>query len=280
MFIIDAQVHIWALPTRERPWPSPPAPAPPHRPEPYSKDDLLRDMDAAGVTRAILVPPSWEGERNDLALEAAQQHPDRFAVMGRINANAPDARAVLANWRQQPGMLGLRFTFARPELQAPLNEGRLDWLWAEAEQAGLPVMMIVTPAQLHLADRIAERHPGLKLVMDHLALHARQKEPEAFSDLDKLLALAKRPNVATKATCLPSYARDAYPYSSLHPYLRRVYDAFGPKRLFWGTDLTRLPCSYRQAITLITEELPWLTTEDKAWIMGRGACEWLGWPLP
>ena len=280
MFITDAQVHIWELSSSKRPWPNPPAPAPPHRPQPFSKDELLREMDAAGVTRAIIVPPSWEGERNDLALAAARQHPDRFAVMGRMNAYAPDARAVLASWRQQPGMLGLRFTFARPELQAPLNEGRLDWAWAAAEKAGLPVMMIVTPAQLHLVDRIAERHPGLKLVMDHLALHGRKMEPEAFSDLDKLLVLAKRPNVATKATCLPSYARDGYPYASLHPYLKRVYDAFGPKRVFWGTDITRMPCTYRQGITMFTEELPWLTADDKAWIMGRGVCEWLGWPLP
>lgn len=280
MFITDAQVHIWELSTPQRPWPSPPRPAPPHRPQPFSKDDLLREMDAAGVQRAVLVPPSWTGEQNDLALEAARMHPERFAVMGRIDYTAPDARAQLANWKQQPGMLGLRFTFARPELQAPLNEGRVDWVWAAAEKAGLPVMMIVAPAQLPLVDRIAERHPNLKLVMDHLALHSRKKEPEAFADLDKLLVLAKRPNVATKATCLPSYARDSYPYASLHPYLRRVYDVFGPRRLFWGTDLTRLPCNYRQAITLFTEELPWLTADDKSWIMGRGICEWLGWRLP
>ena len=280
MFITDAQVHIWELSTPQRPWPSPPRPAPPHRPQPFSKDDLLREMDAAAVQRAVLVPPSWTGEQNDLALEAGRLHTERFAVMGRIDYTAPDARAQLANWKQQPGMLGLRFTFARPELQAPLNEGRVDWVWAEAEKAGLPVMMIVAPAQLPLVDRIAERHPNLKLVMDHLALHSRVKEPEAFADLDKLLALAKRPNVATKATCLPSYARDSYPYASLHPYLRRVYDAFGPKRLFWGTDLTRLPCTYRQAITLFTEGLPWLTADDKSWIMGRGICEWLGWRLP
>jgi hypothetical protein len=63
----------------------------------------------------------------------------------------------------------------------------------------------------------------------------------------------------------------------LHPYIRRVYDAFGPKRMFWGTDLSRLPCTHRQGVTLFTEEIPWLTTDDKAWIMGRGVCEWLGW---
>lgn len=234
-------------------------------------------MNAAGVRRAVLVPPSWEGDYNDLALAAAQAHPDRFAVMGRVDTDAPDAREQLANWRRQPGMLGLRFTFARPELQAPLNERRLDWLWAEAEKIGLPVMMIVTPAQLHHVDRIAAWHPGLKLVMDHLALPAGRKEGEAFDDIDKLLALARRPNVATKATSMPVYALDAYPYRGLFPYLRRVFDAFGPRRMFWGSDLTKLPCTYRQCVTMFTEEIPWLSNTDREWIMGRGVREWLGW---
>jgi hypothetical protein len=50
--------------------------------------------------------------------------------------------------------------------------------------------------------------------------------------------------------------------------------------MFWGTDLTRLPCSYRQAITFFTEELPWLSARDQEWVMGRAVCEWLGWPRP
>ena len=48
---------------------------------------------------------------------------------------------------------------------------------------------------------------------------------------------------------------------------------------FWGTDLSRLPCTYREAVTMFTEEIPWLSREDKEWIMGRGVCEWLGWKL-
>jgi L-fuconolactonase len=126
-------------------------------------------------------------------------------------------------------------------------------------------------------DRIAERHPGLKLVMDHLGLLTGQKDGEAFRDLDRLLALARHPNVAVKASALPVYTNEPYPYRGLHPYIRRVYDAFGTRRMFWGTDLSRLPCSYRDAITMFTEEIPWLTADDKEWIMGRGVCEWLGW---
>ena len=49
--------------------------------------------------------------------------------------------------------------------------------------------------------------------------------------------------------------------------------------MFWGTDWTRLPCSWREAVTLFTEELEWLSDDDKAWIMGRGLCQWIGWKI-
>ena len=200
--------------------------------------------------------------------------------MGRLDAEAPASRGVLATWRRQTGMLGLRFTFSRPGMREPLTDGRLEWLLNEAEAAALPIMVMVPRVMVELIDRVAERHPGLKLVMDHLSMISGTKDDEAFGDLDKLLAIAKRANVAVKATALPCYTDDGYPYRRIHGHLRRVYDAFGPKRVFWGTDLSRLPCTYRQAITMFTEEIPWLTTEDKEWIMGRGICDWLGWTLP
>ncbi|MGZ5138715.1 MAG: amidohydrolase family protein [Burkholderiales bacterium] len=278
MFIVDAQSHIWGANTPERPWPA--RTKPHHREEPFGKDELLREMDAAGVHRVIIVPPSWEGDRNDLALAAAQAHPDRFAVMGRLDTEAPEARGAVATWRSQKGMLGLRFTFHTPVLAPLLTEGRVDWVWREAEAAGVPVMVYLHQDLLHFVDRVAERHPRLKIVIDHLALPYLKKDDEAFAEFDKLLPLAKRQNVAVKASTLPSHTSDVYPYRRTHPYLRRVYDAYGPKRVFWATDFTAMPCTYRQAITMFTEEMPWLTADDKEWIMGRGVCEWLGWKLP
>jgi len=276
LLIADAQVHIWGANTPERPWP---ARHKAHRDVPIDQDELLREMNAAGVDRVVIVPPSWEGDRNDLALAAARAHPGRFAVMGRLDAERPEARGQLATWRAQPGMLGLRFTFHRPGLREPLTEGRIDWVWREAEKQGIPIMVLVSHAMVHLIDGIAERHPRLKLVMDHCALTSGEKGEEAFREFDKLLVIAKRPNVAVKVSALPCWAPDAYPYRWLHPYIRKVYDAFGARRMFWGSDLSRLPCSYRQCVTLFTEEIPWLTAEDKEWIMGRGLCEWLGWKI-
>ena len=94
-----------------------------------------------------------------------------------------------------------------------------------------------------------------------------------------MLALAKPSNVAVKMTTMPNYTTDIYPYRRLHPYLKHVYEAFGPKRMFWGSDLSRLRGPYRECVTMFTEEMPWLPRPDLEWIMGRGVCEWLGWPV-
>jgi predicted TIM-barrel fold metal-dependent hydrolase len=70
-----------------------------------------------------------------------------------------------------------------------------------------------------------------------------------------------------------------YPYRTAHEPVRRIVEAFGPSRVFWGSDLTRLPCTYSECVTMFTEELDFLTDEGQAQIMGRAVCDWLGWPL-
>ncbi len=274
--ILDSQVHIRGANPPQRPWPS--GRSAPHRPEPLTAEELIRAMEAAGVERAVLVPPSWEGDRNDLALAAARRYPEQLAVMGRLALERPESRELVAGWKNETGMLGMRFTFHLPAQKAWLSDGTADWLWPAAERAGIP-LMVLPPGSLSIIDRVAERHPGLKLVIDHLAIPSGQKDEAAFAHLPQLLPLAKRKNVAVKASSLPSYSTERYPYRGLHGHIRAVYDAFGPERLFWGTDLSRLPCSYRQAVTLFTEELPFLSAGDKELVMGRAISDWLGWKL-
>jgi predicted TIM-barrel fold metal-dependent hydrolase len=274
MQITDAQAHIWKAESPERPW-LPGVHA--HRPHPLGMDELLQEMDGAGVERCVLVPPTLDADRNDYCLEAARKHPTRFAVMGRLNLELPGALEQIPGWLEQQGMLGLRFSFQRPWVGAALKEGRLDWLWQEAEKASVPIMMLLTHDMVHLIDAVAQRHPGLRIVFDHLALPSDKKDDAAFRDIDKLLAIARRPNCAVKASTMPLYTDDTYPFRRLHPYLQRVYESFGPKRMFWGSDVSRLPCPYRECVTMFTEEMPWIPHDDLEWIMGRGVSEWLGW---
>src|SRR6186997_1911917 len=106
--IVDAQVHLWKAESEDWKW----VPGmKPQMPEPFTIEKLVPLMDEAGVNRAVIVPPSWSGDRNDYGLEAAKRYPNRFAVMGRIPLKNPQAAALLSKWKEQPGMLGVRVTF-------------------------------------------------------------------------------------------------------------------------------------------------------------------------
>lgn len=278
MMVIDSQVHIWAANTPERPWMEGMEKRA-HMPVPLTAELLWSHMQAAGVTHAILVPPSLDGDRNDLCLAAAQAHPDRFAVMGRLLLNRPGARERLAAMKSQPGMLGVRLTFHRDNDRPWLTDGTADWFWPEAEKLGLPVM-VHAPERLPKIAEIARRHPDLTLIIDHMGFARETMDDEAPGGADRILQLADLPNVSVKVSAMPCFSSQPYPFRNLHEPLRRVIAGFGVKRCFWGSDFSRLPesCSYRQAVTMFTEELDALKGEDLEWVMGRGLATLLGWP--
>src|SRR5438045_7813937 len=132
MFIVDSQVHLWGADTPQRPWPAGRG-VEAQKPYPVTKDMLLFEMELAKVDRIVLVPPSWEGDRNDLALEAARVHPDKFAVMGRLNLADPASRALVQDCKAQPGMLGMGVPFHNGERQHFRHSDFADGLHAAAD---------------------------------------------------------------------------------------------------------------------------------------------------
>jgi predicted TIM-barrel fold metal-dependent hydrolase len=274
MQIVDSQIHIWENGRM----------SPQHRQIPtYSMDDALKEMAEAGVDAAVIHPPSTLGEKvNELAVEAVRRHPDQFCILGHFDLQSPDRENIVKNWRRRPGMVGFRFTFNQPHQQNWWTDGSLDWFWRACERENLPVGLLAGGHMAAFA-KIAERHPGLKLHIDHMGRHGgggAQKDDAAFADLGEMLAVAKYPNVALKLSGAPSYSSEPYPYRNIHKYIRQMFDAFGPQRCFWGTDITRMPCSYRQCVTMFTEELPWLQGRDRELVMGQAVCDWLGWKRP
>lgn len=277
MTIVDAQVHVWPPESPERRYFTEDA-SKPHRPIPLTYDRLLGEMNSAGVDRAILVPPSWEGYRNDYALEAAQKYPKKFAVMGKVPLDDAASRSKLPKWLEQPGMLGFRISFRHSGTHSFLDDGTADWFWQDCERYDIPVM-IFAPFAVKKIGEIAARHPGLRVIVDHMGLNVQWKGKDLGPGVDVVLGFARMPNVAVKASCLPCYVDEPYPYAALHPQIRRVVEAFGPQRVFWGTDLSQQPCGYRQTVTLFTEELDFLSAEQKEWIMGKGLARWLRWQI-
>jgi hypothetical protein len=149
MQIIDAQIHLWAtgLPSNPTHW------AVTH----FTADEAIALMDEGSVDAAVIHPPDWD-DSTELAFKAVRDYPGRFAIMGSLPLDQSSSRARIAGWRQQqqPGMLGLRYSFLNDPARRWLADGTIDWLWAEAEKASVPIYMIATDSLAEIA-HIAER---------------------------------------------------------------------------------------------------------------------------
>jgi predicted TIM-barrel fold metal-dependent hydrolase len=273
--IVDSQVHLWKASTPDRPW----VPGKkPQLPEPFTIERLVPMMDEAGVDRVVIVPPALEGDRLDYAQEAVKRYPCRFAIMGRIALNDPGTARRFPTWKEQPGVLGIRLAFLGEQAKL-LTDGTADWFWPAAEKAGIPVMFLTT-GQAPLFARIAERHPQLILIIDHMGGSSETLRNKILpAAIDQAAALAKYPNVSVKLSAAPFFSSEPYPFRDMTHYIRRLFDAYGPRRCYWGTDVTNsfAKASYRQRVTHFTEELDFLSEDDKDWIMGRAIVERFGW---
>jgi predicted TIM-barrel fold metal-dependent hydrolase len=273
--IVDAQIHMWPPNTPERPW----VPGTrPQLPEPMTIERVVPMIDEAGVDRVVIVPPTLEGERLDYAQSAVKRYPGRFAIMGKVDLNKPENAKRFPTWREQPGVLGIRLNIAGEQAKW-LTDGTTDWFWPAAEKSRIPIMFL-TNGQLPLFDRIAERHPQLPLIIDHMGVSSDALRSGKLKEtIEQSAALAKHPNVSVKLSASPLFSSEPYPFRDMTPHIKRLFDAYGPRRCYWGTDVTNsyAKATYRQRVTHFTEELSFFTEDDKDWIMGRAIAERLGW---
>jgi predicted TIM-barrel fold metal-dependent hydrolase len=273
MLIIDAQVHLWAGAGS----------SPRHGSTPFRVTDALAGMDEAGVTAAVIHPPGWDPGSVDYAAAAVAAHPDRFATYATLALDHPDAPAHLTRLRTTPGVLGLRFLCLAPEERTWPTDGTMAWMFAMAEKFDLPVALC-GPTLMPIVAAVAARHPDLRLVVDHFGLAGYAEDGGLVRHPD-VLAWARYPNVAVKLTGAPDYATDRYPFPGMRAVVHAFYDAYGPARLFWGTDITRVDghggtrhkATWRECVTMFTEHMPFLSATDLELVMGRAHAEWHGW---
>ena len=260
-------------------------------------------MRAAGVDGALLFPRDlvW-------AELAATSHPERFGFVpmvtdggsyGGIDAAAPDLEEIIAAKRSLPGIAGIRIVRSTPSpagepILVPLE--RFDRAVAASARANLPIFMS-TAGDMTAPRIFAERHPQLTVVVDHLGLRQEpsyRRERPTFRSLPALIALAEVPNVVIKLSGAPCLSDKPYPFTDLWPHLHEVLDAFGPKRLMWGSDISRVlgqigfgspwlvpdrayrGHSYADALFYLRETNE-LTADEKAWILGRTAAAVAPW---
>jgi predicted TIM-barrel fold metal-dependent hydrolase len=280
--IIDTHMHVWANDQRPYPFAHPYAKDYQGMPHDGTVEMLIDDMDRNGCTHCVLVQTICHGWDNSYLADCVRRHPQRFKGHGLIDPTDPQVADKLRYWTKEHGLHGMRFSPMYYQNDKFGGDGWVDAaaahpLWRTAEQLGSVFNFFIAARQLPKLETMVRAHPDVPVIVDHLAqidLGADDPEP----DFRLLLAMAKYPSVRVKVSELSSVSKSReYPFRDAYPYVKRVYEAFGPDRLLFGTGYPGAArAAYqrptlRAEIDLIDKEIPFFTPGDRDKILGGNA---------
>jgi predicted TIM-barrel fold metal-dependent hydrolase len=141
-----------------------------------------------------------------------------------------------------------------------------------AEREQMTVSFLIDPDALPLIPSFCESFPDAPVAIDHLA-RIGANGPIFDSDIQALVALAKYPRVKIKVSAFYALGAKRPPHDDLAPFIRRVYDDFGPQRMMWATDCPYQIQheTYQDSIGLVRDRLSFLSADDRDWILRKTA---------
>jgi len=279
--VVDAHLHVWNPARAAYPWLTPDLVV---LDRAYGLADVEQELVERGVSRVVLVQAADnvadtfnmfnEANRSTEGAGDRRKTVDVAGIIGWVPLASPaEAARLLDSWEDRP-IVGVRHLIHR--------EDDPDWVLRKDVSAGLELLVErgltfdVCAESLELLARVpvlAERHPDLRLVIDHLA-----KPPIASVGwqpwADLLSESATAPNVTAKISGLNTAAAPGWTSADLQPYVDHALATFGPHRLMVGGDwpFALLQArSYSQVWEAVRQTLELLNDVEREAIFGGTA---------
>ncbi|MBU2551893.1 MAG: amidohydrolase family protein [Proteobacteria bacterium] len=246
-------------------------------------EKFLRDMDAAGIERAVIFgsdfgaelgdPPVHVFQANRIYADLAQKHPDRFTALCSIDPRRPGALKHCEQAIEDWGMKGFKLHpaagfKATDEILYPLYEKCADWnvplVFHAGAQPAAPVHLD-TQRPVFIAEA-ATRFPDTKMIIAHVAMDL-YVEAVMYG---KLI-----PNVYFDLS-YHQFSFVSWGPKKFYEWLRFLIDECGASKLMWATD-NPLPCAvlptdqWVRAFTERETEVPFTTEEIETIMAGTSA---------
>ena len=230
-----------------------------------SAEHLIARMATFGIDQTVISHVCYYGHDNSYTAHCVNAYPDRFTGVGLLvgyrlySPDDPANPARLEHLMREDGLAGLRLS--------PIYDPDVEWLndpvsyplWQKAEELTAAFNIFAAPHQVNQIDDMASRYPGVNIIVDHYAMiDITRPDSEGFQPL---LDLHRHPNVYLR-TSLHNPSGQKLPYRDMWPYLERAYDSFGPRKLIYANDYELL---------VMKDLIPFFTSQDKEWILGRNA---------
>ena len=272
MLIIDSHCHAWAQ------WPYQP-----DVPDPESRgtvDQLLFEMDTNGVDQAVIVCAGIGGNPENNAYVAGQVkvHQGRLHQFADVDSmwsethHTPGAACRLRAVAERFPIKGFTHYLDAKESGFWLDSVDGREFFGAAVDLGLIASLSVHPGQLAWIRKLAERYPALVIMLHHLG-HINADSGADGDSIRELVKSSEYPNIYVKFSGFRYITRGAiwdFPYSSTHDAVQRIYEAYGPRRMCWGSDypVVRSSMTYCQAIEAVRSHCSFIDKDAMPWILG------------
>jgi predicted TIM-barrel fold metal-dependent hydrolase len=277
----DPHTHAWGPPSREHPWTNGPIVGDVDRYDVatiYTADELLADMDGAGIDTATVVGyPICDWTDNWYTIECVQEH-DRLDGVVMIDVFDEDAPEQIREAMAVDGIWGLRLGAICPyDRMWQTFDTSVTWLrdaidedavWEAVRETDAVVQILAHVDQLDQALELVETYPEIRYLFDHFGHADPSLAPEEgafaqfadFSDYE----------VAVKVSEAVHHSDEDYPYADLHDHVHWLLDEFGRDRVIWGSDFPNVSdvASYEQSLTWL-EHVDGLSATDREWLTER-----------
>jgi predicted TIM-barrel fold metal-dependent hydrolase len=277
---IDAHSHIWTPDVAHYPLAAGFKVAD-MQPRSFTAEQLLTLCRPAGIGRINLIQMSYYEFDNRYMLDMIKLYSDRFvgtAIVDPLGSDPPRAMRALAPggvhaFRIQP-------LYGKEPPARWLAPAGYAAMFATAAQTGQALSCLIDADGFAEVDRMCRRFPDTTVIIDHLGRIGVDGVIKG-ADVAALVALAKHPKLYVKVGAFYALGKKTPPYLDLGPLIESVVRAFGARRCMWESDcpFQVVKDRYVDSLALIRDHLPFLSPDDRNWLLFRTAEQTLFKPL-
>jgi L-fuconolactonase len=272
---IDAHQHYWDLTRLDYAWMPPGDSILRRNYLPEDLEPVLRDHHFEG---SVVVQANVVLEETWWLLDLAARHESIKGVVAWVDLTDPRMGVTLNECLKHPKFKGVRhIVHDEPDDRWLLRNDVVRGL-RELAALGIPYDLLLRPVHLPLIPELADRVPGLKMVIDHIAkplIAAHVREPWD-RDMERV---AQIPGMHCKLSGMITEAdHAAWRTDDLRPYVQHVLKLFGPERLMFGSDwpVCRLAGSWKKVLAAFTQACGPVPQLEREKILGGTAVRFYG----
>lgn len=269
---IDSHHHFWKYDPLQYDWIGPDMSV---LRRDYLAVALVDEIRQAGIDGVVSVQARQTVAETEWLLATAAEHEFIRGVVGWVPLASPDSAAVIEPLAQSPWLKGVRHVVQDEPDDAFLLGSEFNRGVSQLQQFGLVYDILIFVRQLANSIRFVDQHPDQPFVLDHLAkptIRAREFDEKWGVELCEL---ARREQVHCKLSGIVTEVRDTtWSTDVIRPYWNVALEAFGPKRLMFGSDwpVCLLRSGYGQWVLTVRELIAELSSAEQNDIMGGNAC--------